>query len=231
MPYKALLWTNKDDNGAWPLQVVAIYQANPKDILFSRSILVNYDYVDQARTASTGTTSLYLVRVGDPTQAGEVGARIDAVFANSPNETKTQSVQQLVADQIKQIGDIGFVVRAIVGAAFFSLLFSVGAVMMQSVRERTPELAVLKTLGFTDLTVLGLILAESLMLCLFAAAIGLGLANLTFPVVKAAVGLDVSAGPLLLLGFVIAAALAIVAGLPPAWRGMRISIVDALAGR
>ncbi|HEX3919527.1 MAG TPA: FtsX-like permease family protein [Caulobacteraceae bacterium] len=231
MPYKALLFTNKDDNGAWPLQVVAIYQANPKDILFSRSILVNYDYVDQARTASTGTSSVYLVRVADPTQAGEVGSRIDAVFANSPNETKTQSVQQLVADQIKQIGDIGFVVRAVVSAAFFSLLFSVGAVMMQSVRERTPELAVLKTLGFTDLTVLALILAESLMLCLFAAAIGLGLANLAFPIVKTAVGLDVSAGPLLLVGFVIAAVLAIIAGLPPAWRGMRISIVDALAGR
>jgi putative ABC transport system permease protein len=231
MPYKTPFWTNKDGSGAWPLQVVAIYPSNPKDILFGRSIMVNYDFVDQGRTTSAGTATIYLVRVADPTQAGAVGARVDAVFANSPNETKTQSEQQLVADQIKSIGDIGFVVRAIVAAAFFTLLFSVGAVMMQSVRERTPELAVLKTLGFSDLTVLGLILAESLMLCLFAAAIGLGLANLAFPIAKAAVGFDISAGPLMLVGLLIAAGLAIVAGLPPAWRGMRISIVDALAGR
>jgi putative ABC transport system permease protein len=232
MPYKTPFWTNKNEaSGAWPLQVVGIFPFNPKDLFFGRAILVNYDFVDPARSASNGTTSVYLVRVADPTQADQVGARIDALFRNSSNETKTQSEQQLVADQIKSIGDIGFVVRAVVSAAFFTLLFSVGAVMMQSVRERTPELAVLKTLGFSDRTVLGLILAEALVLCLFAAAIGLGLASMLFPIAKAAVGLDVSAGPLLLVGFAIAAGLAIVAGLPPAWRAMRISIVDALAGR
>jgi putative ABC transport system permease protein len=231
MPYKTPFWTPKDGSGSWPLQVVGIFPFKPKDLFFGRSILVNYAYVDEARTASNGTVTVYLVRLADPTQADAVGARIDALFRNSPNETKTQSEQQLVADQIKSIGDIGFVVRAVVGASFFALLFSVGAVMMQSVRERTPELAVLKTLGFSDRTVLGLILAESLTLCLFAAAIGLGLANLLFPIAKAAVGLDVSAGPLLLTGFAIAAGLAIVAGLPPAVRAMRLSIVDALAGR
>ena len=231
LPLRSLLWTNKDGGGVWPLQVVGVYQANPKDIFFGRAFLANYAYLDEGRTASAGTASLFLVRVADPTQASRVAGRVDALFANSPNETKTQSEQQLAADSIKQIGDIGFVVRAIVGAAFFTLLFSVGSVMMQSVRERTPELAVLKTLGFSDRTVLGLILAESLTLCLFAAAIGLGLANMVFPLVKAAAGLDISAGPVLLVGFVIAAALAVAAGLPPAWRGMQLSIVDALAGR
>jgi putative ABC transport system permease protein len=200
-------------------------------VFFGRAFLANYDYVDQGRTSGAGTASMFLVRVADPTKADQVALSIDALFHNSPNETKTQSEQQLVADQIKQIGDIGFVVQAVVSAAFFTLLFSVGAVMMQSVRERTPELAVLKTLGFSDLTVLGLILAEAMTVCLFAAAIGLGLANLLFPLAKAAVGLDVSAGPLILVGLVIAAGLAIVAGLPPALRGMRLSIVDALAGR
>ncbi len=145
------------------------------------------------------------MRVTDPAQASAVAKRIDALFANSPNETKTESEQQLAADSIKQIGDIGFVVRAIVGAVFFALLFSVGAVMMQSVRERTPELAVLKTLGFTDGAVLALILAEALVFCLVSAAIGLGLASLLFPLIKAHIGFKVHAGPVLLLGLALAA--------------------------
>jgi putative ABC transport system permease protein len=192
---------------------------------------VNYDYVDQGRTQSNGTTSIYLIRLTDPSQASPVANRIDALFANSPDETKTESERQLAADSIKQIGDIGFVVRAIVGAVFFALLFSVGAVMMQSVRERTPELAVMKTLGFTDGAVMLIVLAEALILCLFSAAIGLGLAAMAFPVIKVGIGFNVQAGPVLLVGLVLAVALALISGLPPALRGMRLSIVDALAGR
>ena len=213
MPLKSFYWTNHDGANVWPLDVVAFYKSNPRDIFFGSSLLVNYDYVDQGRTQSNGTASFFLIRLTDPTQVSAVANRIDALFANSPDETKTESERQLAADSIKQIGDIGFVVRAIVGAVFFALLFSVGAVMMQSVRERTPELAVLKTL------------------CLFSAAIGLGLAALVFPMVKASIGFNIQAGPVLLVGLVLAVALAIVSGLPPALRGMRLSIVDALAGR
>jgi putative ABC transport system permease protein len=231
MPLKSLLWSNRDGSVAWPLQVVATYKADPKDLFFGSALLANFDYVDEGRTQSSGTASIFLVRVNDPAQAGAVASRIDAQFANSPNETKTESERQLAADSIKQIGDIGFIVRAIVGAVFFALLFSVGATMMQSVRERTPELAVLKTLGFTDNAILGLIVAESLILCLVSAGIGLGLASLLFPATKVLFGLNVHGGPILLTGFALAAALALIAGLPPAIRGMRLSIVDALAGR
>ena len=231
MPLKSFYWTNHDGTNVWPLDVVAIYKSNPRDIFFGSSLLVNYDYVDQGRTQSNGTTSIFLIRLTDPTQASSVSNRIDALFANSPDETKTESERQLAADSIKQIGDIGFVVSAIIGAVFFALLFSVGAVMMQSVRERTPELAVLKTLGFTDGAVMMLVLAEALILCLFSAAIGLGLATLVFPLIKLSIGFNVHAGPVLLVGLALAVALAIVSGLPPALRGMRLSIVDALAGR
>jgi putative ABC transport system permease protein len=103
--------------------------------------------------------------------------------------------------------------------------------MMQQVRERTPELAVLKTLGFTDRAVLGLILAEALVFCLVSAGIGLGVSSLLYPLVKGLTGFNIHAGPVLLLGLVLAVALALISGLPPAVRGMRLSIVDALAGR
>ena len=82
--------------------------------------------------------------------------------------------------QLKQLGDINFIANAIVGAVLFTLLFLTANTMMQSVRERTPELAVLKTLGFSDGKVLTLVLIEALLLCMFAAAVGLALAALVF---------------------------------------------------
>ena len=160
-----------------------------------------------------------------------VGRRPGGAAVLAREQRLGERERQLAADSIKQIGDIGFVVRAIVGAVFFALLFSVGATMMQSVRERTPELAVLKTLGFSDNTVLGLIVSESLLMCLVSATIGLALAALLFPVTRVGIGFNVHAGPVLLVGFAMAAALALISGLPPAVRGMRLSIVDALAGR
>jgi putative ABC transport system permease protein len=230
MPLKTIFWTNRDGSAVWPLDVVGIYRSNPKDVLLGTSLLANYDYLDQGRRTGAGTVTVFLVRVSDPGRAGVVARGIDALFANSPNETKTTSERQLLADSIKQIGDIGFVIRAIVGAAFFALLFSVAAVMMQQVRERTPELAVLKTLGFSDPGVLALILAEALVFCIASAAIGLALADLIFPAVRL-LGLTVAVGQVTGIGLVFAVLLAIVAGLPPAIRGMRLSIVDALAGR
>ena len=85
---------------------------------------------------------------------------------------------------IKQLGDVGFVLRAILGAVFFTLLFLTGNTMMQSVRERVPELAVLKTLGFTDAKVLGLVIGESLLLCVLGAIVGLALSYAVIPIVQ-----------------------------------------------
>ena len=94
---------------------------------------------------------------------------IDALFANSPNETKTQPAKDFAMAFIKQFGDVGFVLRAILGAVFFTLLFLTGNTMMQSVRERIPELAVLKTRRLQRRKVLGLVIGESLLLCVLAA--------------------------------------------------------------
>jgi putative ABC transport system permease protein len=133
--------------------------------------------------------------------------------------------------QIKQIGDINLIANSIVGAAFFTLLFLTGNTMMQSVRERIPELAVLKTVGYSDNKVLALVFFEALVLCLVAGAIGLGLARLAFAFMGSLFG-ALSPSPLVMgMGFGVAILLAVVSGLPPAWRSTRINIVDALAGR
>ena len=175
-----------------------------------------------------GTRSPSRIRRNRPRSARAV----DKLFRNSPHETKTQNEKEFAQAQIKQIGDIGFMVNAIVGAVLFTLLFLTGNTMMQSVRERIPELAVLKTVGFTDGMVTTLVLAESLLLCVFAAFIGLGLAALIFPGVRTFVGGDVTL-PVSVLGTgaIAAILLALISGLPPAWRANRLTVVDALAGR
>jgi len=230
VPLRALTVTNRDGSPTWPVDIVGVFSSSG-GTLFKNAMLVNFDYVDQGRTTNGGTAPIFVIRIDDPNRANQVAASIDQLFANSAHETKTATVRQIAQNNLKQIGDIGLVINAIVAAVFFALLFSVGALMMQSVRERTPELAVLKTLGFTDRGLMGLILAESLTFCLVSAAIGLGLAAMLFPVAKQLIGFNVQAGPLMLTGFWLAIGLALLSGLPPAIRAMRLQVVDALAGR
>ncbi len=212
------------------MTIVGTYSS--KDPNFgASSLLINYAYIDEGRTTQNGTANLLMLRVADPNKAGEVSQAVDKLFANSPHETKTATQRQYAQNHLKQIGDIGFVIRAIMGAVFFALLLSVGAVMMQAVRERTPELAILKTLGFTDRGVLALVLAEALLFCLFSGALGLVLAAALFPVAKTLVGFAMQPGPVMAFGLVAAVILALLTGLPPAIRAMRLQIVDALAGR
>jgi putative ABC transport system permease protein len=230
VPLRALAVANRDGSSTWPVDIVGIFSSSG-GTLFKNVMLINFDYVDQGRTSGAGAAPVFVIRIDDPNRAGQVAGSIDKLFANSAHETKTATVRQIAQNSLKQIGDIGLVINAIVAAVFFALLFSVGALMMQSVRERTPELAVLKTLGFTDRGLMGLILAESLTFCLVSAAIGLGLAAMLFPVARQLIGFNVQAGPLMLVGFALAVALALISGLPPAIRAMRLQVVDALAGR
>jgi putative ABC transport system permease protein len=230
VPLRSLNWLNRNGSYTWPVDIVGIYPSSG-GLMFANAMMINYDYVDQGRVNGAGEANAFVTKIDDPARAAQIAAEIDRLFANSPHETKTATVRQIAQDQLKQIGDIGLVVNAIVAAVFFALLFSVGALMMQSVRERTPELAVLKTLGFTDGGLMALILAESLTFCLVSSAIGLGLAAIAFPIARHLIGFNVEAGPLMLLGFGLAVGLALASGLPPAIRAMRLQVVDALAGR
>jgi putative ABC transport system permease protein len=155
------------------------------------------------------------------------------MFANSGAPTRTGSEKSARQSDIRSIGDIGFFTRAVVAAVLFMLLFLTGNTMMQSVRERVPEFAVLKTLGYSDGTILGLVLGESVILCLLASVAGLIVAKFGNPRIS-----DISPdlGQLLLMpwsalltGLGFALLVAFVAGLVPALRAKRLSIVDALS--
>jgi putative ABC transport system permease protein len=230
VPIGTSIWTNKEGSNTWFFDIVGTFDVSSYGAGFP-SFYINYDYYDEAKAFGQGVVHYYLVGIADATQATQVSKAIDAQFENSSNETRTQTESGLAQTQMKQIGDINFIVNAIVGAVLFTLLFLTANTMMQSVRERIPELAVLKTLGFSDAKVLMLVLIESFVLCLFAAAIGLAVAAFVFPMLKALLGDLPMPMVVVYMGAGVAVLLALISGLPPAIRAQRLNIVDALAGR
>jgi putative ABC transport system permease protein len=231
LPLHSTIWTQKSDGSLnWTFDIVGTFDAKDptQAVQQASTVLFHYELFDEGRSFGKGNVGWFEERVDDPSQSGQIADKIDALFANSPDETKTQPAKEFAMAFIKQLGDVGFVLHAILGAVFFTLLFLTGNTMMQSVRERIPELAVLKTLGFSDGKVLALVIGESLLLCVFAAVIGLALSYLLVPIVQQALqGVDLSHGAQL-PGIGVAVLLALLVGAPPALRAMRLNVVDAL---
>jgi putative ABC transport system permease protein len=230
VPLHSTIWTKSDGSSDWTFDIVGIYD-DPDNAQRASQFLFNHAYFDEGRSFSKGTVGWYIVRIADPGKAAQIIQTIDNLFANSSDETRTLTEKENAQSFLKQLGDINFIVTAIVGAVFFTLLFLTGNTMMQSVRERIPELAVLKTLGFSDSGVLTLVLAESLLLCLIAAVVGLIAATAIFPILKDVAGVVALPRIVIALGLGAAVLLALISGLPPAWRARSLNIVDALAGR
>jgi putative ABC transport system permease protein len=194
-------------------------------------VLMNYDYFNEARIARKGTVNHFNVAVSDPKLAVTVADDIDRRFANSSNETRTESLRELAQSQLQSIGDLNFLIRAIVSAVLVALLFATATMTMQSIRERTPELAVLKTLGFTDGSVFIFVLAEVLVIFIAAGACGLTLALLAFPLASKFVpGLSMPA-VVVGVGLASAALVAVISAAVPALLAARLKIATALAVR
>jgi putative ABC transport system permease protein len=194
-------------------------------------VFANYDYIDEARALNKGTVGHFYAIASDPKEAGAVSDAIDRAFANSASPTRTASFRESAQQSMQELGDLNFAIRAILSAVLVALVFSTATMMMQSVRERTPELAVLKTLGFGDGTVFLFIAAESVLVCIAASLVGLALAWIAFPLAaKYIPGLSM---PLVVVAFGILGAVlvALISVSVPALRAARLNIVDALAGR
>jgi ABC-type transport system, involved in lipoprotein release, permease component len=223
----------RPDGGPWELTIDGIYDSPVKGT-DKTQLFFHWDYLNETlRQMQFGHDQVgwYVIRVGDPSQSVALARRIDALFANSSAETKTSTEKAFVSDFAKQIGDIGAIMIALVALAMFIILLVAGNTVAQSVRERTNELAVLKTLGFGDGLILTLVLAESSVLALLGATIGLGLAWLIISRGDPTNGLlPAFYFPVqdLAIGIAIAVALGLGTGLLPALQASRLKIVDAL---
>lgn len=197
----------------------------------SEKILIQYPYLDEARATHKATVNHVNVAVQDPKRAAAVADEIDRRFANSANQTRTQSLRELAQLNMQAIGDLNFLIRAVVAAVLVALLFATATMMIQSLRERTPELAVLKTMGFTDHTVFGLVLAEATTVCIAAALLGLALATIAFPLTSKFVP-GLSMPPRVVgVGVALAVCVGLISAAVPAVRAARLQIAAALADR
>ena len=227
-------WIQEDGSPEWTFDIVGFCNAGPDDDhVFANELYFNYDYLDAARATGKGTVHQYAVSIDNASRASEIALAIDRLFANSSAETTTLNEREYVIAQIRQVGDVRMFVNSIIGAVLFTLLFLAGNTMSQSVRDRIPELGVLKTLGFSDTAVWLLVVAEASVLCLIAAAVGLAIAAAVFPSVFGALNFT-SPMPLSprvwATGFCIALLLAALSATIPASRARRLTIVEALSG-
>jgi putative ABC transport system permease protein len=212
----------------WAFDVVGTF--SDSDVGSGRdNILINLAYLEEARLLGKGTLQHFNVSISDPNQAAAVSDEIDRRFANSSQETKTESLLELAQANAQSIGDMNFLIRAIVGAALAALLFATASMMMQSIRERRVELAVLKAVGFTDGTVFLLILTEALLVCFVAAAFGIALATLLLPIAAIfVVGLRMPK-IVVAIGLALAVGVALISAAIPAAQAARLKVATALA--
>jgi putative ABC transport system permease protein len=216
--------------GNWEFNIRGIYRGRRVQD-DTTQFWFRWDYLDERKTFSKGLVGWYVVRIANPDDAVRLVKAIDAQFANSPYETKTDTEKAFAASFVKQMGNIQLLIMSIGSVVFFTLLLVTGNTMAIAVRERTRELAVLKAVGFTDRFVLALVIAETILISLVGGGIGLGLAKLF------SLRGDPTGGLLpffylppdaIVLGLALALAVGLAAGILPALSASRLRVVDAL---
>ena len=228
IPIQGTIWQPKEGQ-TWEFNIAGMYDGESG--IDKTQFFFRYDYLNENRRQGDGLVGWYIVKIADSSQAQAMGAKFDDMFANSSAETKTTTEKGFVEGFAKQVGDIGAIMVAILVAVLFTMLLVAANTMAQSVRERTNEVGVLKTLGFSNGQILSLVLGESVVIALLGGGLGLGLAWLIvqqgdptggmLPIfVLPGRDVAIGAGLIVLLG--------LVAGALPAANAMNLKITDAL---
>lgn len=237
IPLQSTIYPDREGSKNWSFDIVGILHSKDKKTsgFFDQMFLLHWKYFDDTTPYNRGQVGWYVTRVTDANQADRVAKAIDALSANSDHETRTQTEQAATASWMKQVADIGLIVGSIMGAVFFTLILLSGNTMMRAVHERTSELAVLKTIGFSNHSVLAMVLAESVLMLVLGGVLGLAIASAVIPAVSAGSGGMLNLPPIgassWTLGVGLMVLIGLLVGALPATRAMRLNIVDALAGR
>jgi len=231
VPIRSQIWRKLDGSDTWQFDIVGIYSAEGGG-MNQGGAFFQYAYFNESLQFGKDQAGMIAVRVDDPSLAEAIGARIDAQFENSPNETKTATERQFVKRMLEQVGNIGAILVSVTAAVFFTMLLVTANTMAQSVSERINEIGVLKTLGFSGRTILGLVLSESLFLTVMGGLAGLGLAWLLAKLVGVAIkdyfpSFHIGASTFT-VGIALMLAFGVITGAWPALTAMRLKIVDAL---
>jgi putative ABC transport system permease protein len=231
IPLRSNIYRQRDGSDTWDLKISGIYRV--KDGAGdTSSLFLHYKYFNESVSYGRDQAGWITLRVRDPARMADTARRIDALFANSFTETKTASERAFAQGWINMIGNVGAIITGIVSAVFFTMLLVTANTMAQAIRERTSELAVMKTLGFSGWRVLWLVLAESLLITVLGGALGMLFAG---SIVDAAQEALRQYLPLLTIppqAYVVAAlfivGLGLLSGAMPAWQAWRLRITTAL---
>jgi putative ABC transport system permease protein len=231
LPVRSDLFRRTDGRDAWELTVAGIFDQQEANA-DAQGIYFHYAYFDESRSMGRGEVGWYIVKINNPDDAAKVASAIDAQFANSPAETKSTTEKAFGQAFANQIGNVGAIVSAVATAVFFTMLLVTANTMSQSVRERSAELGVLKTLGFLDRSILWLVLAESMVITTLGGALGLlgaaALVKLTADMFGQFFGAVLLTSSAVALGVALMILLGLIAGALPAVQALRLQIVDAL---
>jgi putative ABC transport system permease protein len=229
IPLRSNIFTKKDGGNVWNLKIAGIFTSTTAD---NPALYLHYEYFNEALSFARDDIGWVVMRISDPQRAPEIARQIDALFANSSTETKTSTEKAFAQAFANQLGNIGAIVTAVASAVFFTMLLVTANTMAQSVRERTNELAVMKTLGFSNASVTALVLGESVLITVLGAVIGLALATVAASGLAKAVQQffpSVSVPPeTYTIGAVIAVVLGVLSALLPCFQAFQLKIVDAL---
>lgn len=216
--------------GDWTFTIRGVY--TPSDAVLNDDMLLFHHALLDERIGRAGITGWYVLQIDHPDHAATIARAIDDLFRNSSDPTKTGTEQAFNASFATMWGNVSLLMGTIGMAVVFAILLVTANAMMMSARERTGEVAVLKTIGFPDRTVFGLVMLEAGVITLTGAVIGLGGAKLLYQGTNFNAGgflpgFDVTRGTLL-LGFGVALLLMLASGLVPALRAARVPVIQAL---
>jgi len=233
IPIYSMFYPRQSGSRSWTFKVAAIFEPTDGESS-TATIAVHYKYFDELRAGRKGIVDWYTIRMIDVSRTDETVAQLDAMFTNSPHETRTATEESFIQEFMNQIGDFTTIITFAMVAVFFTLLLVAGNTMAQSVNERISELAVLKTLGFKDATIFYLIIAEAMIMTFVGGYVGLGLSVFVIPELVELSG-NLLSGMVfnpqdLIWGSICMFLVAIVSSIIPAIKAKQIKIVDGLEG-
>ncbi len=231
VPIRSTFWRKADGGEVWDLHIDGVYDlAKGGD---TRGMIMHYEYFNEPRMqGQKDLVGWYILQVDDAQASPQIARQIDAMFANSSAETRTSTEKAMMQQWANQVGNIGAILIAVATAVFFTMLLVTANTMAQSVRERTNELAVLKTLGFGGGQVMTLVLMEAVFITVLGGAIGLLLALMfakgAGPALENFLPLFRVPTSSIAFAVVLMVSLGVLAGALPATQALRLKIVEAL---
>lgn len=218
--------------GEWPMILRGIYTGRTEDI-DENTIFFHWDYLNESMPdVRKNFVGIYWLRLQSASDAARVSDQVDAMFENSPQPTKTETEKSFQAGFISMMGNVSMLLTILGSAIVFAIVLVTINTMMMAARERTTEIAVLKTLGFSDGLILRLVAAEALLLSVAGGVIGCGAAYVLFRNVDFTANgffpnfrvLPETVG----WGLLLAVGMGLLSGLVPAIQAARLQIAGAL---